>query len=576
MNASNNFATLKHEIISRWKLFLGGLSCLAMSSALFLLMPPWASSFLQETLAGGLTTNTSYQLIVGLGIFVAAAILGFARVYLLIWLSHDVTSSYRNKIFNHILIVSPRRLSTVRDGELISGFSNDVQIFFESFSRVLAIFIPSVLAVICFATAMIWYNWLLFLCLIVLMAPLVFSTSFFGRSLHKSASEVQSELAKLTSTFAETASATREIKSFGIEDRLQKTFATKNAGMLQLNLRRELMVFAHPMSVTLSTALSVAGLIFISLYMLEYNLTDSANLTSFLVCLGLCYPPLQEASHTFGRLTQLTSSLDRIKQILNLKGEIETGTEKIPEDFRGEIKFENVNYKHPDDRFRIDDINFALEPGETMYLVGRSGSGKSTLLEMVLRYIEPDAGRILIDGTDISNLDLKELRNEIGVVFQHPFIFEATLMENIRIGRIDATDSDVMKAAEMAHVTEFSDLLPFGLDTQLKSRGTNLSIGQAQRIAIARVLLRNPKLLLLDEPTTALDNELQSFFKETLEVVSQGRTTIVVAHDLSTIKNDNKVLVLDQGKVVEQGSHNELLRKAGKYRALYEAGIHET
>lgn len=573
MKPSENLLFLARELKHRLRDFVGGLACLALSSAIFLLLPPWASRFMGETIRTGEPSEIGLQLFYGLAIFAVASAFSFYRIYLMTRLSHQLTTDIRARLFDHILSVPPRQIDSVTGGDLVSGFSNDVQIFYESLSRVVAILIPSALAVIFFSAAMIYYNWILFLFLFVLALPLVLVTSHFGRRLHKVAGVAQARLSALTARFAEAIIAARDIRSFGLEDKIRKDFSASNSNALDAHLSRERAELLHPVIVSLSVSLGVSGLIFLSLYMIGLGWTSFDNLSAFLVCLGLTYPPLQEASHSLGRLAQLFSVLDRIAAIMAIKPEPNFGSRNVPDDLRGAIRFDHVDFSHTGKDFRFDNLNLEIAPGEKLAIMGRSGAGKSTLVEMISRYIDPDGGRILLDDIDIKDFDLKSLRSQIGVVFQQPIMFEATLMDNLRVGRLDASDEQVMEAARLAHVAEFADRLPDKYQTWIEARGTNLSVGQVQRIAIARVFLKNPRILLLDEPTSALDNESEQLFQDALQEVSMGRTTLTIAHRMSTFSKLDRILVLDGGRIAEIGRHDELIRNDGFYsRILRSAG----
>ncbi len=569
MKPSGNLRFLVHELRDRLRDFIAGLACLALSSAIFLLLPPWASRFVGEVIRTGNPTEIGLQLFYGLAIFAVASAFSFYRIYLMTRLAHQLTADIRARLFDHILSVPPRQIDAVTGGDLVSGFSNDVQIFYESFSRVVAILIPSVLAVIFFSAAMIYYNWILFLCLFVLASPLVFVTTYFGRRLHHISGAAQARLSTLTARFAEAILAARDIRSFGLEPKVREGFLALNRDALDAHLSRERAELFHPLIVSLSVSLGVAGLIFLAVYMVGLGWTDFDNLSAFLVCLALTYPPLQEASHSVGRLAQLFSVLDRVSAIMAISPEPNAGTRRIPAGLQGGITFEDVDFAHAGKSFRFEKLNLQIAPGEKLAIMGRSGAGKTTLLEMISRYIEPDGGRVLLDRIDIREFDLKDLRSQIGVVFQQPIMFEAPLMDNLRVGRLDADDEEVLEAARLAHVAEFADRLPDGYRTRIEARGTNLSVGQVQRIAIARVFLKNPRILLLDEPTSALDNESEQMVQDALQTVSQGRTTLMIAHRMSDFSKVDRILVLESGRIAELGSHQDLIRNNGFYSRFH-------
>jgi ABC-type multidrug transport system fused ATPase/permease subunit len=235
---------------------------------------------------------------------------------------------------------------------------------------------------------------------------------------------------------------------------------------------------------------------------------------------------------------------------------------------RGDLEFEKVRFSYGDGPFSLDAFDLKIAVGQRVALVGPSGGGKSTLVEMIPRFLTPDGGRVLIDGVDAATLSLGELRRNIGIVFQQPVLFEGSVRDNIRFGAPDAGEDEVLRAAIGAHVDDFVRLLPAGYDAPVERGGRNFSVGQRQRIAIARVLLRNPRILLLDEPTSALDAESEALVRDALEVASEGRTTLIVAHRLSTVRAADRIVVIERGRIVEDGTHQQLYSRGGLYRKL--------
>jgi len=559
---------LWRELWSRRAGFAGALFCTAASAGLFVLMPVWASDLVGSVFTAGDLGALGKHLLLGLALFTVASMFSFGRIYLMTKLSFAITADTRERLFGQILNASPRSLVSMGGGQLLSSFSNDLQTLQEALVRVVAQLAPSVILIIVFAGAMAWYSWLLFLCTIILVSPLALITSYFGRRLHGGAHTSQERLAGLVARFEEMLRGTKEIKSFNRESDVLERFHRLNVDTLEIQLRRERTSAFHPFAVSMAASLGIAGMVLLAAVMLNRGYITLETLTAFLVCVGMAYSPLQEASHSLGRLLQLTAILDRLERIAALPRE--SGGKLPSPAIKGAITFDHVDFAYEPDGFRLKDFCLEIPAGQRVALVGPSGGGKSTIIDLVPRFLTPDSGRVLIDGVDAASLDLAALRREVGVVFQQPVLFEGSLAENLRFGAPDASMEDVRKAAVAAHVDEFAQRLRDGYDTRLETHGANLSVGQRQRIAIARVLLKDPRILLLDEPTSALDAESERMVRDALERASEGRTTLIVAHRLSTIRAADRIVVIERGRIVEDGTHSQLYRRRGLYHKLCE------
>jgi len=566
MKPHRHASWLWNELWKRRAVFLAALLCTGASAGLYLLMPLWASKLVDEVFSSGNIAWLAGHLMLGIALFTVASMLSFGRIYLMTRLSFSITADTRERLFGQILHTSPRSLASIGGGQLVSSFSNDLQTLQEALMRVVALLAPSVILIVIFAGAMVWYSWLLFLCSVVLISPLALVTSYFGRKLHGAAHTTQDRLAGLVARFEEMLGGAKEIKSFSREDDVVGRFRRLNAETLDAQLARERTDAFHPFAVALGASVGIAGMVMVAAVLLDRELITLPTLTSFLVCVGLAYSPLQEASHSIGRLVQLTAILDRLERIASLPRE--AGGDRPLGKVKGEIAFDHVGFAYVPNGFRLEDFNLRIGAGESVALVGPSGGGKSTIIDLVPRFLTPDSGRMLIDGVDAASLDLTALRREVGVVFQQPVLFEGTLAENLRFGAPAATDEEVLAAADAAYVDEFARRLPAGYDTRIEPRGANLSVGQRQRIAIARVFLKNPRILLLDEPTSALDADSERMVREALERASRGRTTLIVAHRLSTIRAADRIVVIERGRIVEEGTHEQLYTRNGLYRRL--------
>ncbi len=563
-----SFTWLWRELWARRATFSLALLCTLASTGLYVLLPLWASKLVREVFVTADLAGLASYILLGLALFFSATLLGFGRMYLMTRLSFIITADMRTKLFQRILHVQPRRVAGAGGGQLMSSFSNDLTTFQEALTRVIVNFAPAVIMVAVFSVAMAWHSWILFICTAVLISPLAFVTSYFGRRLHGASHGTQDSLAALIGQFDEMLTGLKDIKSFNREATVEEKFRELNGTTLANQLRREGFDAFHPVGVSLAAGVGVGGMIMVAVYLLSNGYIDAGRLTAFLVCVGMAYAPLQEASHLTGRVIQLGVLLDRLKRILDLPVE-RGGTGGLQgRPVSGAIRFENVGFAYEPGSFALADFNLDIGAGQKIALVGPSGGGKSTIVDLVPRFLEPETGRLTMDGVDIATLPLDQLRRQIGIVFQQPVLFATSILENIRFGDPSATRADCIRAAEAAHVDDFVRRLPGGYDAELTPGGRNLSVGQRQRIAIARVLLRNPRILLLDEPTSALDAESEELVRDALERASEGRTAIIVAHRLSTIRSADRIVVIERGRIVEQGTHRDLMRRDGLYRRL--------
>ena len=556
------------ELWSRRTEFAAALGCTFASAAFYLLLPIWASRLVDGIIANEDLAALAGHLLLGLVIFTVASLFTFGRVYLMTRLSYRITTDSREKIYHHLLSVSPRTVHGTIGGDLMSSFSNDLQLFQEALASTVAVLVPSLILVVAFTAAMAWYSTPLFLCLVVLVSPLAFVTGYLGRRLHTASQASQDRLARLVGQFDDTLAGAREIKSFGYESTMAARFDKLNQLTLKVQLLREKLSSFHPAGVALVAAAGIAVMIFMTAFFLDRGVVMPDTLTGFLVLAAMTYAPLQESSHSFGRLVQLSTILDRFQRIYDLPPESSGFKELDPHAARGALRFESVSFAYPGREFRLGTIDLVIEPGERVAIVGRSGAGKSTLLDLIPRFMVPHSGAIIIDGIDIATIRTTDLRKAVGTVFQETVLFEGTLRENLLLGS-PATSQDVDRAVEAAHLGEFVRELPNGYDTHIASRGRNLSVGQRQRIAIARVFLKEPAILLLDEPTSALDADSERLVRDAIERLSVGRTTLIVAHRLTTIRGASRILVLDRGRIVEDGTHEALIRHNGIYCKLW-------
>jgi len=376
--------------------------------------------------------------------------------------------------------------------------------------------------------------------------------------------------AEVTGRLTETINGVRVIKGFNAEEQENKTFE-KGVEQLFLNVKQSLTSTAIITgSATLLLGLASAGIMGIGGYMIINGELTFGEFLSFTLYLGFMIAPIVQMSNIGSQLTEAFAGLDRTQEIMNMdpENDVQTRTIQLPI-LKGDIRFEHVSFSYEEGKEVVKDISFDAPAGSVTALVGSSGSGKTTIASLAATFITPDSGTITIDGIDLSKVMLSEYRQHLGVVLQDDFLFEGTIRENILFARPNATAESLAKAVSSAYVDEFTDRFEKGLDTVIGERGIKLSGGQRQRITIARAILANPKIILLDEATSSLDTESEALIQQSLNELMKGRTTFVIAHRLSTIRKAHQILVIEAGKIAERGNHQELIDKKGRYYELF-------
>jgi ABC-type multidrug transport system fused ATPase/permease subunit len=503
-------------------------------------------------------------------LLVAASLsLSGLRVFLMERLCHSILNDRRRRLFSHVLSVAPRRLAGDRASQVLAGFTFDLGQLQATLRMLLAVVIPSLFFIAIYGAAMLWHSWILTGLLALLVLPTVLATNLFGTRIHRSSHQAQEHLGGLVGDLSEALGGTKEIKLFGLEARLADRFGQASRRAWGAQVRRDALSVLHPLSVSLLVALAVVLVVVASVWLLDRGLVTTGSLTAFLVSLFLAYPPVQELSHALGKMWQLSSVLDRLEALEAMPPETDTAVPNGPLPRDSSVAFHGVTFAHDDGGFALRDLSFEIRAGERVAVVGPSGAGKSTLLELLPRFIEPRQGRIALGGVDIAEVPLAELRARIGLVTQVPFLFRGTLRDNLLAGNPVASEAALRSAVERARVDEFAARMPGGLGATVEAGGSNLSVGQRQRVAIARALLKDPQILLLDEPTSALDAESERHVSEAISRATEGRTTIIVAHRLSTVRGVDRILVMEGGRVVQDGSFEDLSLREGLFRELY-------
>lgn len=417
---------------------------------------------------------------------------------------------------------------------------------------------------------MFYLDWKLSLLTFIVVPMVGQAMKIFGRKLKRSGTLIQERLADMTAFLQESLAAVRVVKSFVREQHEIERYDRENERNFEaamLNIR--LMSMLTP-TVEFLAALAVTVIVWFGGYEVVEEKITAGALVAFLTYAVNLANPVKRISRVFGTLQQAMAAADRVFELMDLPETIGDKPEAKPlPRVTGRVKVENVSFSYGEDAPALRNISFEVQPGQMVAFVGPSGAGKSTIANLLPRFYDVTEGSILVEGMDVRDVTLGSLREQIGIVPQETMLFSGSVWENIRYGRLDATDEEVVEAAKAANADEFIRQLPEGYDTKLGERGVNISGGQRQRLAIARAILKDPQILILDEATSALDTESEKVVQAALDRLMVGRTSFVIAHRLSTILGADRILVIDHGEIVEAGTHEELLAKGGLYSNLY-------
>ena len=488
-----------------------------------------------------------------------------------------IVRDIRNQIYQKINSLSLGFFSEERKGDIIARMSGDVQEVESSIMSSLDMLFKNPILILFYFITLICISWQLTLFTILFVPPFGWFMGVVGKKLKAHSIEAQALWSDTMSMVEETLSGLRIIKAFCAEEKMNKRFDQVNSSyrdnIMRVNIRQQM---AHPMSEFLGTILIVVVLWFGGILVLDYGRIDGPTIIFYLVMLYSIINPLKEFSKASYNIPKGLASMERIDKIL--QAEVEIKDKETPEhisSFEHQIEFRHVSFAYTDRKsaelvYVLKDINLVIPKGKTVALVGQSGSGKSTMVDLIPRYYDVQEGEVLIDGINVKDLAVHDLRMLIGNVNQEAILFNASFKDNIRFGKTDATDEEIANAAKIANAYEFITKSEKGFDTNIGDRGGRLSGGQRQRVSIARAILKNPPILILDEATSALDTESERLVQDALEKLMKTRTTVAVAHRLSTIKHADEICVLHEGKIVERGTHEELIEKKGYYKKLHD------
>ena len=483
----------------------------------------------------------------------------------------------RKDLFAKLQTLSLRFFDQRTHGELMSRLTNDV----ENVSRVLAEgvtqFMGSVLSLIGVAVAMLLLNVRLAIVSLVTIPLMVFLTKWISKRTRRGFREQQQNLGTLNGLIEETVTGQQVVKAYSREQAVLGQFEGANSELRVSATRAQTFALVLAPLTNFVNNIGYAIVAGVGGWMAVQGLATVGVVAAFLSYARQFGRPLHQIANLYNAIQSALAGAERVFQILDEVPELrDSGDAHVLDDIRGEVIFEGVGFAYEEGVPVLNQVSLHAKPGQTVALVGPTGAGKTTIVNLLTRFYDIDHGRITIDGYDIKQVDKASLRRQLGIVLQDTFLFSASVMENIRYGRLDATDEEVIAAAAVANADAFIRHLPKGYHTQLSERGSNLSQGQRQLLAIARAVLAEPRVLILDEATSSVDTRTEMHIQEALLRLMQGRTAFVIAHRLSTIRNADQVLVLHQGKLIEQGTHRDLLEQRGFYHGLYTSQFRES
>ncbi len=551
---------------------VAALVALAVASGATLIVPIAVRRVLDHGFNGQDATLVNQYFGVMLVVVAVLAIASSLRFYFVSWIGDRVVADVRDQLFRHLTTLTPEFYEQQRTGEVVSRLTTDANQIKSAFSSTASIALRNAVMLVG-ALAMMIYTSPRMSGLAALAIPLVvIPLIFYGRRVRNLARAAQDAIAQSAAFAQERLSAITTVQSNTQEKRVTKTFEDLTVISFQASVKR-----------SYARSFLTAAIIFVSMGAIVLLLWNGARdvmsgtmtggtLSQFVLYAVFAASSLGQLSEVWGEVQSAAGAAERISELLDEKPAIQSTHDAVPfaKTVAGEVAFKSVNFHYPSrpEREILRGVSFSAKPGTVTAIVGPSGAGKTTLFSLLQRFHDPQAGALFIDNVDIATLDLKALRDVIATVPQDPVIFSGTMAENIRFGKPEATLEQIEAAARAARVDEFAVSLPEGLDTELGERGVTLSGGQRQRVAIARAILRNAPILLLDEATSALDAESESLVQQALEKLTEGRTTLVIAHRLATVRNADKIIVMDKGKVTAQGTHAQLMKSSALYAKL--------
>jgi len=544
--------------------------CLILTSMISLALPLIVRNMINAVVVlknSDLLNSLTRDLVV---IILFQAAFAVTHNYILGFIGHRITADFRIELFSHIQSLSLRFFQGRRVGEILSRMSNDITVIQNALVSIPVAVLRQTITLVGALAIIFYLNWKLTGLILLVLPPLMLFARIFGKRLRNLSEKVQDKIAQALVVLEEVASSIKIVKSYTREPYEKKRFENEIESAFEQSIGKVRISSSFGPLILGLTFLVSTILIWYGGQQVMQGTTTPGELAAFFLYALIMAGPIGTFVRIYTQIQETLGAMRRVNEILDIKPLVNSPENPVKlTSLKGHVCFSEVIFSYEDGTPVLNNISFDIYPGKTVALIGPSGAGKSTTVQLLLRFFDPQSGKIQIDGNDLKSLDLESYLSQVALVPQETLLFGGTIRENILYGKLDATDTEIIEASKSANAHEFIGEITNGYDTLVGEKGTKLSGGERQRIAIARALLKNPKVLVLDEATSALDNQSEMLIQDALEKLMAGRTTFIIAHRLSTVHNADKIIVLDKGKVVESGTHKALMANESLYHHLY-------
>lgn len=511
-------------------------------------------------------------LIIGLLVvtYVVGALTTRSQILLMSRAGQKLLAGLRQQVFDKIQNLSLQFLESKQAGEIISRLVNDIDALNNFFSQSLTQMIGALFSLIGIMVAMLLINWQLGLAVLIVVPILLFVTRVFSRMARNAFRKTRTTIGDVSANLEEELGGVKVAQAYSRTEENVRRFEERNAANRDANINANAVTSAFAPTMDLISTIDLALVAAIGGALVIQGLVSVGTVVAFIQYVQNFFRPIQTVAQLWTSAQSAFAAAERVFDLLDLEIIVfDQPGAQAAETLRGGVVFEDVSFSYDRDEVVLRDVTFTIEPGQTVAIVGPTGAGKTTIIGLIARFYDPQSGKVLIDGVDVRTVQQRSLRSKMGMVTQEPFLFSGSILENIRYGRLDASDDDVINATKAANAHDFVSRLPDGYQTEVGERGKLLSQGQRQLIAIARAILADPRILIMDEATASIDTRTEALIQQAMKHLLAGRTSFIIAHRLSTIRNADLVLVLDKGRIVESGTHKDLIKANGLYADLY-------